>query len=189
MKTGNDRIKEINTCLKKIIDSDIPDVCEIVELNTGDELGILSKNIKLLFEKFKKQNKELIANQREIYKNGEKYRLLVENLNNIIFSIDDNDNFTYLSPSFESVFKSGPDQFIGKHFLDIVHDDFKHDVKLCLESFKSNSGVEYIEFMITGNEPVWVEVQLKKVFNTEYDLNGMQGFINNITENFAAVVA
>jgi PAS domain S-box-containing protein len=49
------------------------------------------------------------------------YRALVENLNDIIYTIDSNGYFTYVNRSFERVFHYTPEETIGRHMATIIH--------------------------------------------------------------------
>lgn len=53
----------------------------------------------------------------------ERYRLLVENVNDAIFSLDTNGNFTYISPVVERLGGYGTDEILGKPFSDFIHPD------------------------------------------------------------------
>ncbi len=50
-----------------------------------------------------------------------RYRTLVENLNDIIYTIDNEGYFSYVNPSFEKVFTYAPDEIIGRHMATIVY--------------------------------------------------------------------
>ena len=58
-----------------------------------------------------------------LQENEEKYRLIVEKSVEIIFTLNEKGEFTYLSPSFEKVMGYEQTDFIGKSFLSIVHPD------------------------------------------------------------------
>lgn len=57
--------------------------------------------------------------QEALQESEKNYRELVENINDIIFETDENGVFTYLSPLIERLGYE-PDDFIGKHFSEIV---------------------------------------------------------------------
>jgi PAS domain S-box-containing protein len=51
----------------------------------------------------------------------EKYRHLVENINAVVYSVDQNGVITYMSPMFESLLRRSTSEFIGKKFADFIH--------------------------------------------------------------------
>lgn len=53
----------------------------------------------------------------------EKYRMLVEGINHVIFTTDTNGNFTYVSPLIESMTGFTPDEMLGKDIFSIVTGD------------------------------------------------------------------
>jgi PAS domain S-box-containing protein len=64
----------------------------------------------------------------------EKYRELVENLNDIVFSVDISGVITYMSPVLESLSKYQAGEVIGQNFIRFIHPD---DLPGLLASFES----------------------------------------------------
>lgn len=57
----------------------------------------------------------------DLLKSEEKYRVLVEDINDIIFTADTLGYFTYINPVFEQIAGYHPDEVIGRHFTDFAH--------------------------------------------------------------------
>jgi PAS domain S-box-containing protein len=77
----------------------------------------------------------------------EKYRSFVENVNEIVFSLDPKGTFTYLSPKITELLGYEPREFIGKTCKSLIHPD---DLPACLAVFRRTmqrgekiSGLEY----------------------------------------------
>jgi PAS domain S-box-containing protein len=51
----------------------------------------------------------------------ERYRVLVENLNDVVFALDARGYFTYISPRIAALSSFEPREIIGEHFLRFVH--------------------------------------------------------------------
>ncbi len=66
------------------------------------------------------QHKEL---QEELIKSEEKYRLLLENISDTVFSVDKTGRFTYISPVIEQIAGYRPEEVIGQHFSFFVDPD------------------------------------------------------------------
>ncbi|TET85659.1 MAG: PAS domain S-box protein, partial [Anaerolineales bacterium] len=64
----------------------------------------------------------------------EKHRELVENLNDIIYTVDENGVTTYISPVVESVLGYAPSELIGQSFADSMHEE---DLPRATENFLS----------------------------------------------------
>jgi PAS domain S-box-containing protein len=58
--------------------------------------------------------------ERELLEREEQYRDLVENINDIIFEIDEKGAFTYVSPVIQKILGSRPEDVVGKTFMDIL---------------------------------------------------------------------
>jgi len=63
----------------------------------------------------------------------ERYRQLVENINAVIYSVDENGVSTYISPIFETLFGTNPAELIGKKFADFIHPE---DFAASMENFR-----------------------------------------------------
>ncbi len=64
--------------------------------------------------------------ERSLHASQEKYRNLVENINDVIFSTNLNGVITYISPVMQRTFGYQPDEIMGKHFVEYIHPE---DVK------------------------------------------------------------
>ena len=79
--------------------------------------------VKRLVE-IKRQNVELKAALEEtLQKSDERYRALVEGINDAIFHIDTAGNFTYVSPAIERITGYQPEEIIGINYARFVHPD------------------------------------------------------------------
>lgn len=73
-----------------------------------------------------------------------KFRALVENTNDVVFSTDAEGIVTYASPSLERMTGHHPSEVIGRHFSKVVHPDdlpaleasFRKTLENILESFE-----------------------------------------------------
>ncbi|MFA4877072.1 MAG: MASE3 domain-containing protein [Methanoregula sp.] len=83
---------------------------------------------------------ELKVNEETVRESREMYRQLVENINDVIFSLDLQGNFTYISPVIERLYGYTPDETIGQHFSKFIHPE---DHPICIEAFKKRLKGEY----------------------------------------------
>lgn len=63
----------------------------------------------------------------------ERYRQLVENINAVIYSVDESGVTTYISPTFETLFGIDPAVLIGKRFAEFIHPE---DLSTSMENFR-----------------------------------------------------
>jgi len=112
----------------------------------------------------------------------QKYRTLIENLNEIIYRLDNKAVVTYISPNIEMLSGYKADEVIGRNFVDFVHPD---DINGRIEQYKKiMSGViepsEY-RFINKKGESVWVRTCATPVSENGC-LTGLQGVLTDITD-------
>ena len=112
----------------------------------------------------------------------EKYRMLIENLNEIIYTLDQNATITYISPNIKAIGGYSPAEIIGRRFTDFVHPE---DLAGRLEQFgKILSGVnepsEY-RMLTRDGRSVWVRTSAR-LFMKEGGEIGVQGVLTDITD-------
>ncbi len=74
-----------------------------------------------LTQKRLKTEKDLINGKLELTE--ERYRYLVENSPDIIYTLDENGNFTFVSNAVERLLGFRPEQLLGKHYTSIIHQE------------------------------------------------------------------
>ena len=63
------------------------------------------------------------AAEDELKASEERYRALLENLNDVVFSVDNRGRITYISQRIEMLSGYTPHEIVGQHFLNFVHPD------------------------------------------------------------------
>lgn len=115
-------------------------------------------------------------------KSEEKYRHLVENTNEVLYSTDEKGIITYISPVAKTLSGYDPSEIIGKNFVQFV---FKEDVELVQEQFKRNimGRPEPNESRIVtkSGDIKWIRTSGRPIFLNDR-LLGIQGVISDITD-------
>jgi PAS domain S-box-containing protein len=145
---------------------------EIAELQ--QELDVM----KTAFNNYIAYHEQIEANLRE---SEEKYRMLIENLNEIIYTIDNIGNITYVSPNISSIAGYSPEMVLGKPFLDFVH---REDRDRCLEQFKKvfSGIIETSEYrVITKEGIVWMRTTSRPLMKDGI-IAGTQGVLTDISD-------
>ena len=122
----------------------------------------------------------------------QRYRLLAENLNDIIVTMDMNLNFTYISPSVYRVLGYTTDEFMSMKISDMVDPDtfnllmdiFKEELETEKRSdrdLKRSRTLEYKHIRKDGSK-VWMETTLNFLRNDNKDAIGIIGIMHDISD-------
>ncbi len=136
-----------------------------------------------LGESLKKIQNERARLLKELEKSEEKYRGLVENLNDVLFSLDKNGNFTYISSSIERISSQYiAEDILGKNFIDFIHPD---DLPGVFESRARtlDGQFEPLEYRLVDRDgkAVYVRTSSRPVYEGG-EAVGITGIITDITE-------
>lgn len=121
--------------------------------------------------------------EQAIRRSEEQHRSLVENINEIIFTLDTKGRFTYISPVLEQTLGYSPGDIIGKPFNCFVHPDDAPGLLVTLE--KGLSGAQKTdEVRVLDKSGGTHFVRLSCRPNTDGDhLVGLTGIMADITES------
>jgi two-component system, sensor histidine kinase and response regulator len=115
-------------------------------------------------------------------KSEERYRSLVENINDVFYTLDNEGNITYISPVIERLSKYKVADLIGKSFIPLINPD---DLPGLMESFnRLQSGqMEPSEFRILDKDGtvIYVSTSSRPVY-TDGQITGFTALMSNITE-------
>ncbi|MBW2016370.1 MAG: PAS domain S-box protein [Deltaproteobacteria bacterium] len=119
----------------------------------------------------------------KLRENEKQYRNLVESINDVIYSVDEEGRITYMSPSVERLGGYSADEMIGHPFSDFVHPD---DIQALKERFVLiGKAVEMppVEYRIIDKSGSvrWVRTHGRPVFEGKRFV-GVRGALTDITE-------
>lgn len=113
----------------------------------------------------------------------EKYRTLVENINDVLFTLDTRRTITYISPVVERVSKYKVSELLGQSFISYIHPD---DLRSLLGSYKRllSGHIDPWEFrlMDRDGEVSFVRSSSRPIYK-EGRIVGVTGLITDITEH------
>lgn len=120
--------------------------------------------------------------QEEVKQSEEKYRELVENINDTIYATDEKGVFTYISRSAERTIGLSAAEVIGQPFTKFLYAD---DVPQALQNFRQSArgNSEPLEFRLVAKAGGirWVRKSSRPVFHGERFV-GTRGLVTDITE-------
>ncbi len=118
-----------------------------------------------------------------------KYRDLVENVSDVIYSIDTDGVTTYISPAIESIFGYSPSEIIGKPLIEFFYkEDLTRMRKRFEETLSGHIKPSEYRFLSKSGEIHWILTSSKPVF-IENHVIGIQGVLTDITERKQANLA
>lgn len=116
-----------------------------------------------------------------------RYHKMIENAGDIIYTSDSTGRFQYVSHAVTKIIGYTPEEITGKHFDDLIPDDWKEGVHyFYLKQFKSQTAETSLEFQIItkDGQRKWVEQNV--VIQREAGIvKGFQGIVRDITHRKA----
>ncbi len=118
-----------------------------------------------------------------------KYRQIVENLSETVYSLDKDGNFTFITPAVGTITGFKASEIVGRNFIDFICEE---DRSLVKKEFEQNKEGYYhpIEYRVAlpNSEIKWVRSSSKPVIENNQFL-GVHGIIKDITEKKLSEIA
>ena len=110
------------------------------------------------------------------------FREFVENIDEVIYSVDLNWNITYISPAVKRFSGYIPEELIGKAFSEIIS---QSDIQIMKKNFNAfllgNNDSAECKIITKSGETRWVKYSGRPMFR-ENNVIGLQGVLTDITE-------
>ncbi len=120
----------------------------------------------------------------EVLKESErKYRLLVENISDVLYTLDAQGRFTFISPAVERISHYKANEFIGRNFVSFVYPGDLPGVQAVFE--KALSGrAETNEFSVLDKDGrvLSVRASIRRLLGDRGTISGFSGVFTDITE-------
>jgi PAS domain S-box-containing protein len=138
--------------------------------------------VKLKTKELTDEIEQRIDAEKALRESEGKYRDLVENINEVVYTVDKNGFLTYVSPAVESILDYSPSEIIGKSIQEII---YKKDLQFVINRFQETlSGIkkpdEYRVYKKSGKIR-WVHSSSKPIFD-EKGVCGLQGLLTDIDD-------
>lgn len=110
-----------------------------------------------------------------------KYKDLVEKINDVIFSINTSDICTYVSPIISLLLGYSPDDFIGHHVLDFIHENHKVTFNEAINNVRNGATIiSEIKIKDNTGDYRWVRTSMRPVYNEDGEYIGIHGVAQDI---------
>lgn len=121
--------------------------------------------------------------RKDLEKSEEKYRLLVENQQDLITKVDPQGKFLYASSSFCKTFGKEEQEILGQIYMPQIHaEDIESSLKALSELVNPPYMVYFQQRVKTVNGWRWLEWQDNTMFNDSGEITGFIGVARDITK-------
>jgi len=120
--------------------------------------------------------------EENLQKSEEKYKDLVENINDVIYTVNKEGVVTYVSPAVESFMGYTPSEATGHHFSEFIYgEDLPRLREDFLSTFSGNSTIDEYRVLSKSGEIRWIRTSSRPIFTGE-SITGVQGVLMDITK-------
>ncbi len=123
---------------------------------------------------------------RKLLESEKKHRTLVETINDIVYTVDLEGRFTYVSPMVKLITEYTDEQLLGREFIEIIDSPYKDlVVQKFSDGLQSGETATYEIEILTKNETVVpVELNVAPLTDNKGDLIGRIGVARDITGRY-----
>ncbi|EDX73885.1 PAS fold family [Coleofasciculus chthonoplastes PCC 7420] len=127
--------------------------------------------------------------EKALRRSEQQYRSVVENVKEVIFQIDPNGNWEFLSPAWTKLMGFTLEETLGTPFLECVHPDDCQLQKELWQSILTGANVGFqreIRYVTKTGATRWLEIHAHASQVTNGKFTGLSGILHDITERIYA---
>jgi PAS domain S-box-containing protein len=136
-----------------------------------------------LVENLKAENKARKRSEAELRESEEKFRELVENINDVMFLVDTEGIITYVSPPVRTLAGYAPEDLVGHRFSEITHPEdlpgLQRNLRDTLENRIEPSEFRYFN---KAGQTRWARTSSRPISKGGGSVTGIRGIFSDITE-------
>ena len=127
--------------------------------------------------------------EQELRENKEKYRILIENQNDLVVKINTNNQFMYVSPSYCKYFNKKEEELLGQSFYPLVHEDDRESTSQAMQNLFKEPYSCYLEQRVfKDNQWRWLAWVDQAILNNNNEVVEIIGVGRDITEQKEAEI-
>jgi PAS domain S-box-containing protein len=127
--------------------------------------------------------KQLEQEKEELRQSNEAYRQLVENLNEVLYTLDLKAVVTFITPNVEKISGYRPEEIVGRRFTDFVHpgDLTAHRFDAFQKILAGENHITEYRYLSKKSETVWVRSNARAIVRNG-EVVGIQGMLVDISD-------
>jgi len=120
---------------------------------------------------------------KELEKAEERYKIILENMHDVIFQLSPSGIIQYVSPKVEDIYGYKPEDLIGKHFKDVLPPDVAELLEAAIKAVETSSEGQKFDYVleIKGSE-LWYEAKISPVRDRSGIVTAVTAVSRDITE-------
>lgn len=150
----------------------------------NEEMTALYEEIYASEEELRQQFDELKLHKELLQLSKSKYKTLVDNASDLIYSIDCEGKFTAVNRQFCEQFQVVYEEVVGKkidEFLHIRNEAFKRWIENIQQVISQKTAVDFEESMIIADKVSYIHITLSPIINEHNEVIGITGLNHDIT--------
>ncbi len=175
-KTVISRIAQLSKTVHLIGARDDPSTR--VHVSGNDEVSLLAETINSTLDSLQSSREKLFASE-------QKFRGLVENIGDIVLEVNNQYEFTYISPNVTKILGYGPEEVIGKSIYDFIGTEAAAGLKYRnIRLFETDSPISLIDLELLDKEGRLVDIEMSgtKTFDPQGRIIGFHGVARDVRE-------
>ncbi|HEY9749271.1 MAG TPA: adenylate/guanylate cyclase domain-containing protein [Allocoleopsis sp.] len=151
----------------------------------ADELASLGSAINQMLEALSKS-------QRQLRQSQESYRLVVDNIKEVIFQIDGVGIWQFLNPAWSRTAGFAVEESLGQHFLSYIHPEDRPYHRQQFQRLMTQQATDYraeVRLLTKDGKLCWMELEAQATLDAKDRVVGLSGTLYDITKRKQAAIA
>lgn len=156
-----------------------------LDVTVSDEIGAVTDGFNAMVAELKERTAERENTQHALQESEKRYRELIENVSDIVYTVDPKGFFTYVSPSVTQLTGYTEQQIVGMHFTTLVVPEWR---QMLIDFYRGQAQKAEPETVVAfpiitaGGARRWVEQKTSLLINFNRQVTGFQSVVRDITE-------
>lgn len=162
------------------------DLHQQVDIDIYDEVGVVVEKFNGMVLELRQRVLERDRNEVKLKESEKRYRELIENVSDIVYSTDARGHFTYVSPSAALLTGYPESEMVGRHFTEVIDPEWRERLlTFYRQQAKNQESETFLAFPIVTalGERRWLEQKTSLMFDDSQRFVGFQSISRDVTES------